>query len=155
MSKGLTNKLFCHTDSFLRSADALAEAPFKNYKDMCETIDRIKIGDLPWQTFSVGFHSDHGDIPRAREGAPNFRPWMTQEYEVNYRDPLEVVKHMLSNPDFRDGCDYVPFREYNLKGPDSKRCWRDMMSGDWSWRQAVRGELVVITGMALLTASRT
>lgn len=138
MSKGLTNKLFSHTDSFLRSMNASTEAPFKNFKDMCSTIDRIKVGDLPWQTSSVGFSDDDGNIPG--EDDPNFRPFMTQEYEVNYRDPLEVVKHMLSNPNFRDGFDYAPFRDYN--GHNNKRRWRDMMSGDWAWHQAVRGEFL-------------
>lgn len=138
MSKGLTDKLFSHTNSFLRSTNGLAEAPFTNFKDMCETIDRIKVGDLPWQASNVGFHDDDGNIPG--EDDPNFRPWMTQEYEVNYRDPLDVVTHMLSNPDFRDGFDYTPFRDYG--GHNNKRRWRDVMSGDWAWHQAVRSEFL-------------
>lgn len=135
MSKGLTNKLFSLTDSFLRSTNALAEAPFKSFKDMSDTIDRIKVGDLPWQVSSVGFHDDDGKIPCEED--PNFRSWMTLEYEVNYRDPLEVVKHMLSNPDFRDGFDFVPFRDF--RGHNNKRLFRDLMSGDWAWQQAVCG----------------
>lgn len=142
MSKGLTNKFFSYTDSFLRSRDAPTESPFKNFKDMCDTIDRIKVGDIPWQTLSVGFHGDDGNI--LREDDPNFRPWMKDEYEVNYRDPMEVVKNLLSNTDFCDGFDYVPFREYRPGGRNhdgaSKRYWRDMMSGDWAWKQAVRGK---------------
>lgn len=101
-------------------------APFSNVKDFLATIDDIKVGNAPWQSFVCG-HS--GDIP---EGSPS---WMKAEYEFWYRDPLAVIENMLKNPDFCGEFDFVPYKEYNQHGV---RRYCDFLSGDWSFEQAVR-----------------
>lgn len=100
--------------------------PFQNHQEMLATIDAIKLGDIPWQTFSARYS---GDVPS--ENPPD---WMLKEYTVCFRDPLSVVRSMISNPDFNGQFDYAPYTEHE----DGKRRWSDVMSGDWAWKQAVR-----------------
>ena len=43
--------------------------------------------------------------------------------------------NMLQNPDFANSFDYAPLREYDENG----NCrYKNFMSGDWAWKQAVR-----------------
>ena len=50
------------------------------------------------------------------------------------RNPLEVMEGQIGNPDFKGEIDYAPKQ---VLGKDGKRQFTDMMSGDWSWEQAV------------------
>ncbi|TDL13740.1 hypothetical protein BD410DRAFT_817270 [Rickenella mellea] len=58
---------------------------------------------------------------------------MEDEHVVWFRDPHNVIKNMLSNPDFHLEFDYAPFREEDANG---QRRWGNFMSGDWAWNQA-------------------
>lgn len=100
-------------------------APFQNHQEMLATIDAIKSGDIPWQSFSARYS---GDIPP--ESPPD---WMLREYTVYFRDPLSVIRSMISNPDFKGQFDYAPYREFE----GGQRCLEDLMSGNWAWKQAV------------------
>jgi len=101
-------------------------ALFSDHKQMYQTIDNTELGDVKWQSFVVKYTGDQGGDPA---------PWMNDHYDVWFRDPREVVRNMLANPNFADDMDYRPFREYDTK--TSTRHWQDFMSGDWAWRQAV------------------
>ncbi|KAI0629758.1 hypothetical protein C8Q77DRAFT_1280491 [Trametes polyzona] len=103
------------------------EPPFADRNDLYDTIDGISHGDVPWQCL-IGCYQ--GPIPDG--GAP---AWMRDEYEVWYRDPRQVAHRMLANPDFEDGFDAVPYREFTQ---DYDRRYSDYMSGNWSWQQADR-----------------
>jgi hypothetical protein len=59
---------------------------------------------------------------------------MTAQYNVWYRDPLELVRNMLTNPDFDGEIEFSPHHDYTT---DNKRYWKNLMSGDWAWNQAV------------------
>lgn len=59
---------------------------------------------------------------------------MTDEHTTWFRDPLTVVKSILSNPDFAPDFDYGPYQEF----VGEKRRWTNFMSGNWCWTQAVR-----------------
>lgn len=48
---------------------------------------------------------------------------------------LGMAQNILANPTYKDEIDYVPFREYDIS--DDKRQWKDFMSADWAWQQAV------------------
>ena len=100
--------------------------PFQNHQEMLATIDAIDIGDIPWQSFSATYC---GEVPP--ENPPD---WMLKEYTVFFRDPLSVVRSMISNPDFDGQFDYAPYTEFE----GGKRRWSDLMSGNWAWKQAVR-----------------
>ena len=99
---------------------------FSDYKQMYETIDSTQLGDVKWQSFTVKYTGDLG---------ADTAPWIRDSYDVWFRDPREVVRNMLANPEFANEMDYQPFREYDTK--TSTQRWQDFMSGDWAWRQAV------------------
>ena len=101
------------------------QAPFQDHREMLVTIDAIDCGDTPWQSFTASYS---GTRP---PGAPP--DWMLKEYTVFFRDPLAVVRGIVSNPDFDGQFDYAPYTEFE----DGKQRWSDVMSGKWAWKQAV------------------
>ncbi|KAI0644717.1 hypothetical protein C8Q79DRAFT_913020 [Trametes meyenii] len=101
------------------------DPPFASHEHLYATLDAIKQGDVPWQTFSVSYN---GPIP---EGA--MPSWMVREYDVWFRDPRLVLREQYSNPDFANDIDWAPKR---LLLPNGKRQYRDFMSGDWAWNEA-------------------
>ena len=69
---------------------------------------------------------------RPPEGAP--QPlWMSENHEVWFRDPLQVLENQIANPDFKGLMDLSPKWVYH-KG---KHQYNDLMSGNWAWEQAV------------------
>lgn len=58
---------------------------------------------------------------------------MDAEFEVWHHNSLEVVKSLVSNPDFNGEFDYLLYQCYV---GDSHQ-FRDLMSGNWAWRQAI------------------
>ncbi|EIW78819.1 hypothetical protein CONPUDRAFT_60102, partial [Coniophora puteana RWD-64-598 SS2] len=102
-----------------------AHPPFANHTDLYKTIDAIKAGEVPWESFCMSYK---GPMP-----ARDIPPWMTSKYDVWFRDPHTVVKNMLANPDFKDSMVYSPYRDFDTSG---SRQWEDMFSGDWVWNQA-------------------
>lgn len=111
--------LFAHND-LTESA-----APFSDANGMLAAIDAIEVGDTPWQSFVC---ERQADLP---DDAPQ---WMTNGYEVWYRDVDRTVQNMLANPDFAGEFDFTPYHEYNAKG---ERRYCDFFSADWAWDQAV------------------
>ena len=102
-----------------------SQAPFRDHRDMLATIDAIDGSGTPWQSFSAGYS---GTRP------PNDPPdWMLKDYTVFFRDPLAVVRSIISNPDFNGQFDYAPYMEFE----DEKQRLSDLMSGKWAWKQAV------------------
>lgn len=102
-------------------------APFPNHKVMYRYIDAIPHGEALWRSFTISYTGD-----RPPEGpCPS---WMTDRQHIWYRDPLDVLQRMIANPDFAEEFDYTPYHEY-IHGEHQ---FRDFMSGDWAWKQAVR-----------------
>jgi len=100
--------------------------PFNNHERMYETIDATSLGDVAWQSFSLKYNGElAGD---------NIPAWMTDEHEVWFRYPRELVQNLLSNPDFDGEFDYSPLQEYDTAG---NHRFQNFMSGDWAWKQAV------------------
>ncbi|KAG2053883.1 hypothetical protein BDR06DRAFT_1051613 [Suillus hirtellus] len=99
---------------------------FPDHRDVYRTIDNTPLGDVKWQSFSVKYT---GAIPD--EGAP---PWMADSHDVWFRDPCDVVRNMLANPDFAAEMDLQPYHEFATE--NNERQWQDFMSGDWGWAQA-------------------
>lgn len=105
-----------------------ASPPILDHNDLHSTIDVIKLGRIPWKSYTVqynGFRPENAPTPK----------WMTVKYQLWYRDPREVIHSLFANPDLADGIDYVPYRDFK----DGKRRYCDFMSGDWAWRQCVSG----------------
>ncbi|KAH9028893.1 hypothetical protein EDB85DRAFT_1969124 [Lactarius pseudohatsudake] len=106
---------------------SVSSPPFQNHRDMYKTIDQTPHGDIPWSSFTLKYN---GEMP-TDDDIPT---WMTETYQVCYRDPRLVIHGMLAHPGFKDHMDYVPYHEYDPK--TQERRWRDLMSGDWAWMQA-------------------
>lgn len=106
-------------------AEHLNAAGFGDADHLLATIDAIRVGDAPWQSF----------VCRPSEAAKDGDPdWMKQEYEVWFRDVDLVIRNLLANPDFANEFDTIPYHEYNQ---DMQRRYCDFFSGDWVWKQAV------------------
>lgn len=101
--------------------------PVINHKDLLRRIDSIPLGDVPWECFSLSYHNPPPKTSRPPE-------WKTTEYDVWFRNPREVIKGILGNPEFDGHIDYSAYREFE----DSQRQYCHMMSGDWAWKQSVR-----------------
>ncbi|KAG1728409.1 hypothetical protein EDD22DRAFT_982701 [Suillus occidentalis] len=99
--------------------------PFTDHRDLYNTIDATPLGNVPWETFSMSYTGAKPlhDIP----------PWMDVTYDVWFRDPCLLLHDMLGNPDFNGEMEYVPYRDYTA---GDKRCFKNLFSGDWAWRQA-------------------
>lgn len=137
----LANLLFSRTQMPAKQIDALLDiwaskhdgnTPFANHKDMYSRIDSIKLGDAPWNCFTVSYT---GQKPNADNPDAEVPPWMDAEYEVWYRDPKAVLEQQIGNPELKDHIHYAPFQEF---GADGERRWQDLMSANWAWSQAVR-----------------
>ena len=101
-------------------------SPFKNARDMYKTIDQATLGGVPWESFKLRYQDEVDP-----EQSPS---WMTAEHTVWYRDPDQVIKNLLANPDFAGDMDFSPQRDYDVNG---QRQYHNFMTGDWSWEQAV------------------
>lgn len=124
MSAGNINILLkLWEDSLAVHAD---HGPFRNHKNLYNIIDAIPYGHIPWRSLSIKYPDSHvveGPKPS----------WMEGRHIVWYRDPMKVLRELISNPDFKDEFDYVPYRDYTSDGHQ----FQDFMSGNWAWRQAV------------------
>ena len=70
-----------------------------------------------------------------RDPADQPPSWMSQEYDVWFRDPRLMVHKILGNHSFAGKIDLRPFQEYTTD--DQTRQYKDFMSGNWAWDQAV------------------
>ncbi|KAI0313154.1 hypothetical protein OF83DRAFT_1213239 [Amylostereum chailletii] len=122
MSGANVDKLMALWASTLREG---MNPPFASNKDMQETIDASKLGNVAWQSFSVTYNG-----PRPAGKVP---PWMLASYEVWFWCPLEVICNQLSNPDFASEMDFCAKRVFDGK---DKRQYCNFMSGNWGWRQS-------------------
>lgn len=143
MSQGDTDFL---TDLWAASlAPHGADPPIANHKDLHAKIDATTIGDVPWDNFTLTYN---GELPAAGETTPS---WMLDDQTVWFRNPKELVRNLLSNPDFKDNFDTTPFHEYDA---NNKHRFEDFMSGDWAWKQAVSIYIHLII-LSLTIALRT
>jgi len=112
-----------------------AQPPFSNHRHLYRTIDATTTGEVKWQCFSAGYT---GEIPTV-----NPPPWMLKKYDVWFRDPRQVARQILGNSSFSNEIDLWPFEEYSTE--DQTRQYKDFMSGEWAWEQAVRHILTPLT----------
>ncbi|KIJ12363.1 hypothetical protein PAXINDRAFT_83109 [Paxillus involutus ATCC 200175] len=133
----LSDFLYCRVEMSASNIDFLMEvwafevmkhgltSPFTSHEHVYKTIDKIRVGDIPWKCLSMNYTGTGAD-----ENSPS---WQKESYHIWYRDPDHVVKVMLENPDFADQFDYTP---YHLTDSDGKRRWTNFMSGNYAWRQS-------------------
>jgi hypothetical protein len=102
------------------------QPPFSDHGDLYNTIDTIPHGDVAWESFLASYQGPRpeGDVPA----------WMDRTYDVWFRDPRNVIQHLLKNSSFSGEFDYAPSQQFD---GDGERQYQDFMSGDWAWQQAV------------------
>jgi len=116
-----------HIDDLLQIWAARdTDGPFASVNHLYDTIDEIEVGDVPWQSFTVSYNGEIGE---------NDMKWKRAAYDVWFRDSKEVLKQQLGNPGFKNEMDFAPKKVFDVKTHD--RCYQDLMSGNWAWRQAV------------------
>ena len=135
----LANFIFTEAELSKKKTDRLLELwtatlihlgippPIHDHVDLLRQIDSVPLGSIPWECFNLKY-----DGPLPETGRPP--EWMVTEYEVWFRDPGEVIKGILANPEFDGHIDYSAYQE----SENSRRRYSNMMSGDWAWRQSVR-----------------
>ena len=118
------------------------DPPFISKDHLYNTIDAIELGEVPWNLFSVSFN---GDIPEGDTAT-----WKRSSFHVYFQDPRTVLHNQLGNPDFATEMDTAPKEVHDESGT---RRYTDLMSADWSWRQAVIFFFFYISVCAKLTFS--
>lgn len=103
--------------------------PFANVKELHELLDAIPQGDAPWESFKMTYN---GPLPASSADTP---VWMLRSYTVWFRNPKTVLSNQLGNPDFNDEFDSAPHQDFTTNG---KRKFQNLMSANWSWKEAVR-----------------
>ena len=103
------------------------DPPFASTVHLYDTLDSIPLGDVCWEDFSVMYN---GRLP---EGP--LPPWMIRKYDVLFRNPVDIIRSLLTNPDFHGSIDYILKQVFAKTG---KCQLKDFMSGNWAWLQAVR-----------------
>ena len=121
MSAGNTNKMMAMAIKFQHG-----ESLFKNHKDLCNTIDASKLGEVPWKSTPLGYQAKILDsqVPE----------WMTVKYELFYCNPRDVIGNMISDTTFKFVFDYIPYQDFD---EDGDRQYGNLMSRDWAFHQAV------------------
>lgn len=102
------------------------DAPFTDTEHMHAVIDEVPFGAENWTTVTVQYSGELDDASPA---------YLRESYTFYMRDVLRSVEVMAESSDFDGKFDYVPYKEF---GPDGRRRWSNLMSGQWAWRQAVR-----------------
>ena len=100
---------------------------FHNTRSLLQKIDALPSGPK-WtcELFEV-----EGDILN-ESGAPE-----TKTVELWRRNPVECIRDLIGNPEFKRYMKYAPYRLYmNEDGTD--QCWDEMATGSWWWDTQVR-----------------
>ncbi|KAG1850945.1 hypothetical protein F4604DRAFT_1687040, partial [Suillus subluteus] len=126
--------------SLIRASADSSQVLFTDHHDVYRTIDNTPLGDVKWQSFSVKYT---GDIP---DEGPT--PWMTESCDVWFRDPHQVVRNMLANPDYAAEVDLRPYREFATETDECQ--WQDFMSGDWAWTSSDSSPTVSFIALIIL-----
>ncbi|KAF8326760.1 hypothetical protein F5887DRAFT_899548 [Amanita rubescens] len=103
------------------------DPPFSNSRDLYETIDAAKLGQVPWRSFTLSYQPAEG------ENISDV-PWKSKTFEVWFRDPQEVLKAQLSNRDFANEMDFAAKKVFDAI--TKQRRYQDFMSGEWAWEQS-------------------
>ena len=108
------------------------QPPFMLHQELYSTIDAIKQGEIPWNSFSITYN---GVCPQQ-----NPPTWMNESYEVWFRSPLQVLKGQIANPEYENMMDFALKWVYH-KG---KCQYSDLLSRNWAWDQAVCHALLTL-----------
>ncbi|SRR6266550_5525592 len=104
------------------------DPPFANAQHLYSTIDVTKLGNIPWNSFSLSFKTEEDEEEIDA-------PWKLKSYDVWYHDPLEIIKMQIGRRDFVGEIDFAPKQVQDSEM--NVRRYQDFMSGEWAWEQVV------------------
>jgi len=116
LSEAKANKLFK-----LLALDPKSSCPFRNYQHLLQHIDSIPVFDIPYQEATVTpapyrippcDPRDDSAKAKAKANIPGF--WKGTKFR--YRDPIEIVEHLLARSDLAEHFHSRPFRTFNDRG---------------------------------------
>ncbi|KAF8261270.1 hypothetical protein EI94DRAFT_1789551 [Lactarius quietus] len=79
--------------------DSRDEVPWKNAKEMYESIDSISAGGPGWTTYELSYNG-----PKPDSAPPQ---WMQESYELNVRDVLSVFEEQLASRELDGQFEYI------------------------------------------------
>jgi hypothetical protein len=92
---------------------------FNSYQDLIDTVDKIDY-HLPWSTSIL-------DVPPALQKRDC--GW-NKSLTIYYRDALECVRSIFSQPNLLEHMEYAPKRIFDDQG---NRIYNDLSSSNWWW----------------------
>jgi hypothetical protein len=109
--------------------------PFEDHQHMFDTIDSIPYGDSTWSEFTTQYDGPVED---------GVEEWKQATHTFHSRNILDVVCQVCGNSSFDGHFDYVAYKKYekNTRTGRWERKFRNVMSGQWAWRQSVRSQLL-------------
>jgi hypothetical protein len=110
----------------IRNGGRVEDLPWSRARNMYDTIDYFKEGPSIWKTAKFQYT---GSRPT---GIPP--KWMTQSYDLVFRDARTILLDQISLPELDGHFDYTPYIQFNEKG---QRVCSNLMSGTWAWDEAV------------------
>ena len=117
-------------DAFLRDADLEAMREGLSYRNGDECTEQLN--RVPHGISEDGWTTDEFNISSQVSGLTDI------DYNLHYRDVLNVIRFLLGHEPFQDNLVYAPVR---VKTADDVRVYTDMNTGDWWWD--LQGELSV------------
>jgi len=100
--------------------------PWRNAKDLYETLNSITASGIGWKTFKFCYMGPKPPTPPQ---------WMDEIYELNVRDVSDVLEQQISTTKFNGQFETTPYEEYDNSG---QRIFSNLMSGYWATHEAVR-----------------
>ena len=103
-----------------------ANIPWDSAAQMYNTINSIQEGSVPWKTVKFWYT---GPFPA---GTPP--RWMTEDYELCFRDPCSILLNQITSPELQNHFNYVSYKQFD----SHRECvWSNLISGEWAWNEAV------------------
>lgn len=112
---------------WLTNVQLRAAAPsFHDNRALLKKIDSIPTGP-PWE---------HVVLSVEGKSVDNDGTTVTETAELWKRDPVECVRDLLSNPAFKNQCQYKPRKAFTNRSK-TERVYSEMWTGKWWWRTQV------------------
>ena len=102
-------------------------ASFHNTRSLFKKIDALPSAPR----WSCELFQVKGDIQN--EGGT----YQTETVELWHRDPIECLRELIGNPEFKQYMKYAPYHLYTNED-GTNQCWDEMATGSWWWDVQVR-----------------
>lgn len=101
---------------------------YKNVREIHQLVDSLQASRDNWKSQTLGFE----DNPQ-------------ESFSIHYRDPVEVIRSLWSDPSLVDDLVFAPQKVYQSKTV-KKRIYSEMWDGDW-WNHLQASRLRIIISL--------